>query len=76
METVIEILKTIRPEYDFAGVDDFFARGLLDSYDLTMLVAALEDRHSVAIDGADIVPENFQSIDAILALLARYGVAA
>jgi len=36
----------------------------------------LEERLCVAIDGADIVPENFQSINAILGLLARYGAAA
>jgi acyl carrier protein len=75
MENVIAILQSIRPECDFAGVDDFFARGMLDSFDLTMLVSALEERFSISMDGSDIVPENFRSVQAIQSLLARYGVA-
>ena len=47
----------------------------LDSFDLTMLVSALEERLGVGIDGADIVPENFRNVKAITALMERYGVA-
>jgi acyl carrier protein len=75
MENVIATLKNIRPEFEFAGVDDFFARGMLDSFDLTMLISALEERFGIAMDGADIVPENFRSVEAIASLLKRYGVA-
>jgi acyl carrier protein len=75
MENIIAILKNIRPECEFGPVDDFFARGMLDSFDLTMLVSALEERFSISMDGSDILPENFRSVEAILSLLARYGVA-
>jgi acyl carrier protein len=75
-ENVIAILKTVRPECEFAGIDDFFARGMLDSFDLTMLVSALEERFGISVEGADILPENFRSVDAILSLLAKYGVPA
>lgn len=74
MDNVIAILKNIRPEFEFAGVDDFFARGMLDSFDLTVLVSALEERFGVAIDGADIVPENLRNVKAIVSLLGKYGV--
>ena len=73
MENVLSLLKNIRPEFEFAGVDDFFARGMLDSFDLTQLVAALEENFGISIDGAEIVPENFCSVEAITSLLARYG---
>jgi acyl carrier protein len=76
MEDINIILKNIRPEFDFAGVDDFFARGMLDSFDLTVLVSALEEKCGIAIDGADILPENFCSVEAIRSLLAKYGAAA
>jgi acyl carrier protein len=75
MEKIVAILKDIRPEYDFAGVDDFFAKGMLDSFDLTVLVSSLEERFAISVDGADIVPENFRNIDAIFSLLKRYAVA-
>jgi acyl carrier protein len=74
MENLVTILKNIRPEFEFVGVDDFFAHGMLDSFDLTTLVSALEERYQVSIDGMDIVPENFRSIEAISRLLAKHGV--
>ena len=73
METIVAILKGIRPEFEFSGVDDFFDRGMLDSFDLTVLVSGLEERFGVSVDGADIVPENFRSVEAIVSLLKKYG---
>jgi acyl carrier protein len=73
MDNVITILKDIRPECEFVGIDDFFARGMLDSFDLTLLVSALEESFGISIDGADIVPENFRNIEAIRSLLTKCG---
>ena len=38
-----KILKTMRPEFEFEGVDDCFVNGVIDSYDLTMLVSRLQE---------------------------------
>ena len=73
-EKILEILKGIRPEFDFEGVDDFFEEGMLDSFDLVTLVAELDKTFSIHIDGLDIVPENFLNIEAIEALLKKNGV--
>lgn len=73
-EKILEILKGIRPEFDFIGVDDFFEEGMLDSFDLVTLVAELDKTFSIHIDGLDIVPENFLNIEAIEALLKKNGV--
>jgi acyl carrier protein len=75
MEDLIAILKEIRPGQEFSGVDDFFDRGVLDSLDLTALVAALETRYDVFLDVEEIVPGNFRNLGAIRELLARHGVA-
>ena len=74
MEDITAILKDIRPEFDFIGVNDFFASGMLDSFDLTVLVSALEEKYAITIDGADILPENFQNVEAIRSLLKKYGL--
>lgn len=71
---IVDILKKIRPEFEFVGVDDFFARGMLDSFDLTALIAALEEKYGVVVDAGDILPDNFQSVEAISKLLLKYGV--
>jgi acyl carrier protein len=74
MEDVIAILSEIRPGQNFSGVDDFFAQGLLDSLDLTALVAALESRYGVFMDVDEIVPDNFRNVAAIKTILSRHGV--
>lgn len=73
MNTVADILKQIRPEFDFTASNDFITDGMLDSLDMVTLVAALDKNFQVSIPGTDIVPENFQNIEAIEALLRRTG---
>jgi acyl carrier protein len=75
MEDLIAILKEIRPGQDFVGVDDFFAQGVLDSLDLTAMVAALEARYGVFVDVEEMVPRNFRSLASIQEFLAQHGVA-
>ena len=74
-EKIIEILTEIRPEFDFGNSTDFISEGLLDSFDIIQLVTALDDEFSVSIDGGDILPENFATIDSITLLLIKNGIA-
>ena len=76
MKTLIELLKGIRPECDFTLSQDFICDGLLDSFDVVTLVDTLDKTYGISIDGVDIIPENFQSLDAIVVLLRKYGVQA
>ena len=74
MDELTAILNDIRPGKDFAGAENFFDQGVLDSLDLTTLVASLESRYGVFLDVDEIVPENFRNLGAIRSLLARKGV--
>ncbi len=74
MKTIAEILKEIRPEFDFAASHDFIADGMLDSFDVVTLVAALDKQYGISINGTDIVPENFKNLQTIEALLCKSGV--
>ena len=73
MKSVADILKEIRPEFDFSASNDFLADGMLDSFDMVTLVAALDKNYSISIQGTDIVPENFQNLQTIEALLRKNG---
>ncbi len=73
-EKIIEILSTIRPECDFTEDVDFMEAGLLDSYDIVRIVTHLEITFNFSINGTDVVPENFTSVDAIIAMLDKYGI--
>ena len=73
-DRILQILKEIRPESDFAGSTDFLCDGLLDSFDMVTLVATLDKAFSISIEGTEIVPENFSNADTIRRLLLKYGV--
>ncbi|WP_290383311.1 acyl carrier protein, partial [uncultured Muribaculum sp.] len=61
----------MRPEYDFSTSQDFISDGMLDSFDVVTLVSELEEKFSIAIDGEDIIPENFSSVDRIANLVEK-----
>jgi acyl carrier protein len=71
--TIVEILKEIRPEFDFTASQDFVADGMLDSFDIVTLVSDMDNVYGISISGLDIVPENFQNIASIQKLLKKYG---
>lgn len=70
-EKIAEILSGLRPENDFTESSNFIEEGLLDSFDIVNLVSELEDAFSVTIDGLEIVPDNFSSIEKIENLVSR-----
>jgi acyl carrier protein len=74
MENLTAILTEIRSGQDYSKADDFFKEGLLDSLDMTALVASLESRYQVFLDVDEITPENLRNITTIKALLAKKGV--
>jgi acyl carrier protein len=74
MEEVIAILNEIRPGQNFSTAENLFDEGVLDSLDLTTLVAALEQRYGIFIDVDEIVAENFRNLAAIKEVLAAKGV--
>jgi len=75
MKTVLEVLKEIRPEFDFTTSEDFIADGMLDSFDVVTLISELDRRYGISIAGTDILPENVRNLAAIQQLLLKYGIA-
>jgi acyl carrier protein len=70
-EIIVKILTELRPEFDFSVDADFIEEGMLDSFDLVNLVSDIENEFGVVIDGMDILPENFSSVENIESLINR-----
>ncbi len=70
-EKVLEILQNTRPEFDFQDSSNFVEDGFLDSFDIVTIVSELENTFGVVIDGVEIIPENFESIDGICKLIEK-----
>lgn len=72
-EKIISILSELRPEFDFTEEGlNFIEQGMLDSFDVVTLVDTLDTEFNIVIDGVDIVPENFGTIESIMALVNKH----
>jgi len=72
-EQIIKILTELRPEFDFTQDVNFIEEGMLDSFDIVTLVSDLDATFGISIDGVDILPENFATVEAIENLLKKNG---
>lgn len=72
-EKVITILNGLRPEFDFSLPADFIEEGMLDSFDVINLVTALDTEFGISIDGVDIMPDNFSTLEKIVELIKKNG---
>ncbi len=75
-EKILNILNGLRPEFDFSQSANFIDEGMLDSLDVVNLVTDLENAYGILIDGIDILPNNFSSVDSIINLLIKNGAKA
>jgi len=71
MEKLIEILNNIKPDVDFTKEKHLIEDGILASFDIVSLVAAIDEEFDVEISVTDIIPENFESAEAIMNLIKR-----
>ena len=71
MDDLMEILEELRPDVDFENETGLIDNGILDSFDIVSLVTALNDAYDIEIKPNNLVPENFNSRDAILALVEQ-----
>lgn len=72
-DQIIKILTELRPEFDFSQDVNFIEEGMLDSFDVVNLVSDLDATFGISIDGIDILPENFATVEAIENLLKKNG---
>jgi len=71
MEKILEILKSIRSDVDFENEKQLIDDGILDSFDVVSVVGELCDVFDITITAEDLEPENFNSVEAIFALVER-----
>ncbi len=71
MEQLIEILKSLHPEIDYETCDTLIDDNIIDSFDIVTLISEINDEFDVAIPADEIVPENFNSAQALWQLVER-----
>ena len=71
METLLEILNDIDDTVDWENETALIDDRILDSFGVISLISELEDQLEVEIDASEIVPENFNSADAMWKMIQR-----
>ena len=71
MEKVIELLSELHPEIDFSAEESLIDDGILDSLDIVSLVAAIDTEFGITVPAEEIIPENFNSAEALWDLICR-----
>ncbi len=70
-EQIIEILNEIDDSIDYENEDRLVDDHLLDSFGIISLVAELEDNFDIQIGAEEMIPENFNSVEALAAMVER-----
>ena len=70
-DTILEILADIIDEDDLDTCTTLIDDGVLSSLDIIQLIGALNDEFDISIPATEIIPQNFNSVDAMVAMVAR-----
>ena len=70
-EKILEILSETYPEIDFESSDELVDDGTLDSLTVVGIISALSSEFDVELPYEEIIPENFNSAEAMWALITR-----
>ena len=72
VQLIAAVICRIRPEAEQALRANESLSELLDSFDIVMLVEELEAEFGLKIEGDAIIPENFDSLEALTELIKGY----
>ena len=70
-DRLLSLLNEIHPDEDFTSSENFIQDGLLDSFDVVLLVTLIEKEFSVVIPGQLVLSENFTNLNQLMSLIDR-----
>jgi Phosphopantetheine attachment site. len=71
MEEFIKVLMNVNPNIDYANEKKMVDDGIIDSIDVVSIISELSDAFDVVIPSEEITPDNFNSVEAMKALIDR-----
>lgn len=71
MEALLSILNELHPEVDFETATGLIDSKVLDSFDIVTIVAEIDAEFDVQIPAVELTPENFNSAQALYALVEK-----
>jgi acyl carrier protein len=71
MNELIEILENLHPEVDFDTCTTLIDDKILDSFDIITIISEINEEYDVVIPAEEIIPENFNSAQALYDLVTK-----
>lgn len=71
MEKLLEILEDINPDVDYSACVTLIDDGIFDSFAILSIVSELQEEFGIEVSPMDIVPENFNSANALWEMVLR-----
>ena len=71
MEKILNILQDIRSDVDFKNEKKLIDDGILDSFDIISIVSTFNDEFDIEIDVDELMPENFNTVEAMKQLIEK-----
>lgn len=71
MDELLEILSDLHPDIDFTTQENLIDDMILDSFDIVTLISEISENFDVTISAEHIIPKNFNSAQALYALIQK-----
>lgn len=71
MDELIKLLNEVKEDVEFETCTELINGGYLDSFDIIQIINSLSEEYDITIPASEIVPENFNSAEAIWNMVQR-----
>ena len=70
-EKLLALLDEIRPDVEFEKEEKLIDDGILDSFDIISIVQEMNEAFDIEINVEELMPENFNTVDAMIELIKK-----
>lgn len=71
LDHMIELLEDVKGNVDYESCTALVDDRVLDSFDILSIISSINDEFDVSVPAKDIVPDNFNSAQAMLDMVKR-----
>ena len=71
LDHMIELLEDVKGNVDYENCTKLVDDRVLDSFDILSIIGSINDEFDVSVPAKDIVPDNFNSAQAMLDMVKR-----
>ncbi len=71
MDELLDILEDLNPDIDYETETKLIDDKILNSFSIVALVSRISDEFDIEISPADLVPENFNSVQAMWKMIQK-----